>query len=323
MKFTQQQVDEINNRVARGRSGSAEKATLAQLIQSYLRTKSVWITAGEFGMCGQSVHERLAKSGVINETKPEFSFEQKEEIKSLYQRGFKKGDGQLKNLSKKFKKSQANICRWARKNALTNKRRQHSEVLASAMGRRVSEQWKNGNHPRGMLGKKHSPQTIERISESNKGRTYGPARTLKIMQTRVERYGTTIPLNPHGNWKAAWVEVGGQKFYARSKWEANYARYLEFLRNAGEVKSWQHEPETFWFEGVRRGTCSYLPDFKVVLKNGRVEYHEVKGWMDPRSKTKIKRMAKYHPAVILIVRDATWYRSNKSRLAQVVKGWEK
>jgi hypothetical protein len=43
-----------------------KKATDEQLIKSYAITKNVWETAEEFGMCGQSVHERLTKLGVIN-----------------------------------------------------------------------------------------------------------------------------------------------------------------------------------------------------------------------------------------------------------------
>lgn len=40
------------------------KASDKALVASYQRTASVWKTAEEFGMCGQSVHERLKKLGV-------------------------------------------------------------------------------------------------------------------------------------------------------------------------------------------------------------------------------------------------------------------
>lgn len=40
------------------------KATDAELIESYKSTNSVWETGKRFGMCGQSVHERLVKLGV-------------------------------------------------------------------------------------------------------------------------------------------------------------------------------------------------------------------------------------------------------------------
>lgn len=121
---------------------------------------------------------------------------------------------------------------------------------------------------------------------------------------------------------AGWREIGGKRNYYRSRWEANYARYLEWLRERGEIESWEHEPKTFWFEAIKRGVRSYLPDFRVVTKSGSVEYHEVKGRMDQRSRTKISRMAKYHPGVSLLVIGKRSYLELHARLGRVVPGWE-
>lgn len=103
----------------------------------------------------------------------------------------------------------------------------------------------------------------------------------------------------------------------------NYARWLEFLKLRQEIVLWEHEPETFWFEKIKRGVRSYLPDFRVTLNGGGIEYHEVKGWMDPKSKTKIKRMAKYYPKTVLIVRDAQWFKTEGKKLRNIVPGWQK
>lgn len=105
-------------------------------------------------------------------------------------------------------------------------------------------------------------------------------------------------------------------------WEANYARYLEWLRTQGEIAAWDHEPTTFWFEKIRRGTRSYLPDFRVVENNGDIVFHEVKGWMDDRSKTKLSRMRIYYPKVKIIVIDAKSYRSIARQAAMFVPEWE-
>lgn len=121
--------------------------------------------------------------------------------------------------------------------------------------------------------------------------------------------------------KSGWVELGGKRFFARSSWEANYGCYLQFQKDNKIIKEWFHEPETFWFKGIKRGVLSYLPDFKIENNDGTFEYHEVKGWMDSRSKTKIKRMAKYHPTVRLKIFDSTWYRANAKKLSSLVKGW--
>src|SRR5690348_13804250 len=83
--------------------------------------------------------------------------------------------------------------------------------------------------------------------------------------------------------------------FFRSAWEANYARYLNFLKDSHEITDWEYEPETFIFHGVTRNPLSYLPDFKVIENDGSVVYHEIKGWMDSKSKSKLRRMAKFYP----------------------------
>ena len=116
--------------------------------------------------------------------------------------------------------------------------------------------------------------------------------------------------------KAAWYEIGGKRNYYRSQWEANYAYYLEFLKQVKQIKDWEHEPDTFWFEGIKRGVVSYLPDFKVTNMDQSIEYHEVKGYMDGRSATKIKRMAKYHPDIKLVVVKSKEYTRIKKTLSR-------
>lgn len=128
------------------------------------------------------------------------------------------------------------------------------------------------------------------------------------------------------SWKAGWREIGGYKKYYRSRWEANYARYLERLKLSGDIVGWSHEPTTFWFEGVKRGVTNYLPDF-LVEKRGEEdtivqEYHEVKGYMDTKSATKIKRMEKYHPTVKLVVIDRPLYTNLEKEFASIIDGWE-
>lgn len=114
--------------------------------------------------------------------------------------------------------------------------------------------------------------------------------------------------------------VGGKTFFARSMWEYNIACYLEFLKTYKQIIDWEHEPETFWFHEIKRGVRSYLPDFKVTLLDGTVEFWEVKGFMDSRSKTKISRFAKYYPQYKLQI-------INKARYTQIsdhralINGW--
>lgn len=160
---------------------------------------------------------------------------------------------------------------------------------------RSKEYLQKNCHPKGMLGKKHTEESKKRMSDSRKGRKKPPEATLKMIQTKVLKYGTLAPNVKRGSWKAQWIEIGGKKFYARSSWEITHANWLESLKNKSKIKDWEHEPETFWFTGIKRGAMSYLPDFKITLNDNSVEFHEIKGWMDSRSRTKIKRFRRQFP----------------------------
>lgn len=126
-------------------------------------------------------------------------------------------------------------------------------------------------------------------------------------------------VNVAGNtmFRAGWDEVGGQRCYFRSGWEWRYAKHLEMLRKSGVITSWEHEPKTFWFTDIKRGVRSYLPDFFVQYPDGSNEFHEVKGYMDSRSRTKLKRMAKYYPYVTVRVVDKKWFSGPGSYLTKL------
>lgn len=142
------------------------------------------------------------------------------------------------------------------------------------------------------------------------------------MKTKIAK-GTLVNPRPQASWKAGWREVGDKRCYFRSAWEANYARYLQFLLEKKQIADWKHEPETFWFEKIKRGCRSYLPDFRVIETNGSVVYHEVKGWMDDRSKTKIKRMGIYFPQIKLLVIDSKSYKEIEKKISAFIKDWER
>lgn len=117
-------------------------------------------------------------------------------------------------------------------------------------------------------------------------------------------------------YRQKWVEVGGKRCFFRSLWEVNYAHYLEWLKVNKQILDWEFECDTFWFHAIKRGVRSYLPDFKVTENDGSICYHEVKGYMDSRSKTKLKRMAKYYPNIKIKVIDSYAY----YLIAKQVKG---
>jgi hypothetical protein len=122
--------------------------------------------------------------------------------------------------------------------------------------------------------------------------------------------------------KQGWRIIGGQRAYFRSKQEANHARYLEFLKQCGIIARWEHESKTFWFTSIKRGINNYTPDFEILLPDGKIEYHEVKGWMDSRSKTKINRFRKFYPNETLKVFDIKTCTAIAKKLSKIVKDWE-
>lgn len=131
-------------------------------------------------------------------------------------------------------------------------------------------------------------------------------------------------------WSTAWgkgnkkvgkrIDLNGQFF--RSSWEANYARYLNFLKVRGEVLEWKYEARTFEFDKIRKGTRFYTPDFEVIVPNG-TEYHEVKGWRHPKGETALRRMARYHPSVKIVLIDAPIYRAIEKAVSPLISNWER
>ena len=178
-----------------------------------------------------------------------------------------------------------------------------------------------------MAGKTHTDDTKDQLSRIISQRwekmtqAEREAQTNKAVAVRMKN-GFSPPKTQRGKWVSGWREIGGRRIYFRSMWEANYARYLEWLRENGEIEGWEYEPETFWFEKIRRGVRSYKPDFRVRENNGKHVWHEVKGWMDDRSRTALKRMAKYYPDETVILIEASSYKSIKSTMHRIIPDWE-
>ena|SRR6187402_910290 len=110
------------------------------------------------------------------------------------------------------------------------------------------------------------------------------------------------------NKSGEWVEIGPRRIFFRSKWEVKYALNLERMKSIGAIKEWEYEPKTFWFLEIKRGVRSYKPDFRITNKDGSIWWAEVKGWMDPRSVTKIKRMKKYYPEEKISLIGPDWFK---------------
>jgi len=224
-------------------------------------------------------------------------------------------------------RSKYNICRKAREYGLTNVHRKFSEQRKLNIGDSIKEWYAENPHPRGMLGHKHTKKTKSIISKKSKEMWSDPDCYLNSDEYRKMLSDRAIKTNLAGNRNRYSNGKMGKRedldgLFVRSSWEANYARYLNWLVDVGEINKWEYESDVFWFHKIKRGTRSYTPDFKVFLKNGDIEYHEVKGWMDPKSKTKLKRMEKYYPNIKIVLIDKKAYYSLQRDVKNFIDNWE-
>lgn len=87
------------------------------------------------------------------------------------------------------------------------------------------------------------------------------------------------------------LALGRLKTGQLNKTEQAYQDKLELLKRAGEI-AW------FKFEGVKLRLADntfYTPDFAVMLANGQMEMHEVKGHWHDDARAKIKIAADMYP----------------------------
>jgi len=224
----------------------------------------------------------------------------------------------------------SNICRKARELGLTDiKRPVEAATVAKASVAR--KQWhREHEHPRGFAGHEHTDATKAILSQRSREMWANPDCALNSEEHRQHLSDMAIQRQKDGSLnKGGYSRCRSGKradlnnLFVRSSWEANYARYLNFLIRHGEIASWEYEPDTFWFHEIKRGTRSYTPDFKVFEHDGSFKYHEVKGWMDQKSKTRLKRMAKYYSDVPLILVDAPVYYAIQHDVSSLVEHWEK
>lgn len=304
----------------------AKKASDTQILESYQRLNSVWLVANELGMCGQSIHERLVRMGEIHLMNT-FSEEDKRKLIEVYNEHL--STNKLDELATLFGRTKNFLCRQAGLMGLTDMRRKQIKETKENMSK-IKKKWHSENeHPRGMYGKLHTDDSKAKISVSSKRNWSDPnfilnsdeyRQKLSDRQTKTMADKKRKVINPYSRCKHGWVEVGGKNYFYRSAWEPNIAIYFEYLKSIREILDWFYEADTFWFEKIKRGVRSYTPDFKIIDKDDSIYYVEVKGWMDEKSKTKIKRMGIYFPKVKLYIFDQKKYKEISKNFCGL-KGW--
>lgn len=296
---------------------NTQKVDLKTIEESYKKHNNIWKVAEEVGLCGQSVWERLKKHNLINKKRKinrKDIFKDYDILKEKYNNYV--DNGKLDELAKELNRTKNFICRKAKELGLTNKNRKLSEkhILNSKIARK--NMWKIHEHPKGMLGKKHSKDVCEKMKKINKDKwnNYSDEKKIEIIKkqinTRLLKYGTLNKNNKRGNWKQGWETIGNKNYFFRSSWEHIYAKHLFEKHINLEILNWEYEPSIFSFPEEKNCNLYYKPDFKVTNIDGSIEYHEVKGWMCERSKIKISLMNKWHKNIKLILITKDWFIKN-------------
>ena len=101
--------------------------------------------------------------------------------------------------------------------------------------------------------------------------------------------------------KKAMQALGRLKPGQQNKTESAYGSVLEARRVAGEIVWYK-------FEGLRfqlAPATAYTPDYAVMLANGEIELHEVKGFWEDDAKVKIKVASSMYPFRFVAVQKLT------------------
>jgi predicted transcriptional regulator len=283
-----------------------------------------------------AVRNKCWRLGLVNKE----NFWTEEEIKSLeiaYKQAGESGVINLTEIADKMNRDKSNVCRKAKELGLTtNKNRikkeskktrspkySSNEARKKAISESLKKWHKEHEHPKGMLGKHHSKEYCNELSRRIKGdwERMTPEkleqRRLKSLKTKTENGTLNSAMNRENPYSRA---RGGKRedlnnIYFRSSWEANMARYYNFVGI-----EWEFEPKTFVFTNITRGSVSYTPDFYLPKEDRWVE---VKGWMDSKSKTKLKRFQKQYPdeyAKLEIITGKEYKEFAKYK--RLIPGWE-
>jgi len=95
-------------------------------------------------------------------------------------------------------------------------------------------------------------------------------------------------------YKSSKQEYNGRWYH--SKLEANYAAQLDFMKKAGEIKEWRPQVKlSFKVNGVL--ICNHYVDFRIITKDGTVQYHETKGYETDSYRMKKKLLLALLPEI--------------------------
>lgn len=298
---------------------------ISEMANLYKEFGNVWKVGEILGKCGQSVHEALSRRGLINKMN-KFSDDDYKFLNENYL--IYRDSGRLLELSIILSRTKQFVCRKANELGLTAIKYRMSEKHITANRQAAVGKWGRHTHPKGMLGKKHSPETVSGMSKRVKELWADPLSKFNSVEHREalsERMSKRMlddnaKSNNYSRTKKGYFKKDNLLIPMRSSWELNYAHYLNKLEKESKIVKWEYEPDVFKFPELRIGVKVYTPDFKVFYQGGKVIYHEVKGWMDIKSKIKLKLMKTHYPLTKIKLIDKVKYKAiEKKKLT--IDGW--
>ena len=241
----------------------------------------------------------------------------------------------MNDLAEMLGRNESNIFRKMKELGLKKTHREHNTIKPKKkhiyteeekqnISQKAKERIQLYGHPKGFKGHHHTKEGKEKLSFNAKNwwkqidLSKLEKRNLKQRETKIKN-GTLNPMtnqsNPYSRTKSGKRKDLNNTFF-RSAWEANIARYYNYIG----IK-WQFEPKTFIFSNITRGSVSYTPDFYLPDED---KWVEVKGWMDGKSKTKLKRFKEQYPEEYKKLQLITEkeYNEIKRKVGNYIKNWE-
>lgn len=200
----------------------------------------------------------------------------------------------------------------------------HKQSLKGAKrpdwSKRILERWNNGimlrqpnstSFKRGNISwnkglTKETDERVAKLAEITRQRSPVVQKGYKFTSKHLKNSLGKRNGNPHGSGKSGYREDVGHSF--RSRWEANFARILNFM----EVR-WEYEQKRFMFED-----CSYLPDFYLPELD---IYIEVKGFLRDKG-LRLLRMSEKYPDIVVKVVDEEVYKNISIIYKSLINNWE-
>jgi len=151
---------------------------------------------------------------------------------------------------------------------------------------------------------KNNPERGRKISQYMSGKCKSAEHRKHLSESRI---GMPNP-NPRG-WGVSGkrADLGNQFF--RSRWEANFARVLDYLR-----LGWVYEPRRFYGDG-----CSLLIDFYIPVVD---KYFEVKGWMKESEQRKLSIIKTANPEAAIGIVGKKEYSFLTQLYKKFIPNWE-